>query len=120
MQIIIKTPTKLIIRNFENSMKIAQLREEIRNNMGLCISHMFNSVDNIKNVFRNGQIVYATPELLGGGNMTEGNKLISLNSLKTKICRKCYAHNALKATRCRKRACGHSNKLRMKKTVKKK
>ncbi|CAO2813750.1 unnamed protein product [Amaranthus hypochondriacus] len=31
------------------------------------------------------------------------------------ICRKCYARLPLRATNCRKKKCGHSNQLRMKK-----
>ena len=35
-----------------------------------------------------------------------------------KICRKCYARLPIKATVCRKRKCGHSNQLRLKKKPK--
>jgi ribosomal protein L40E len=35
-----------------------------------------------------------------------------------KVCRKCYATLPLKATNCRKRKCGHSNQLRLKKKPK--
>ena len=35
-----------------------------------------------------------------------------------KICRKCYATLPLKATNCRKRKCGHTNQLRLKKKPK--
>jgi large subunit ribosomal protein L40e len=35
-----------------------------------------------------------------------------------KICRKCYATLPLKATNCRKRKCGHSNQIRLKKKPK--
>ncbi len=38
--------------------------------------------------------------------------------LNKKICRKCYAHLDVKATVCRKRACGHWADLRMKKALK--
>ena len=31
------------------------------------------------------------------------------------ICRKCYARLPLRATKCRKRKCGHSSQLRQKK-----
>jgi ribosomal protein L40E/ubiquitin len=32
-----------------------------------------------------------------------------------KVCRRCYARLPLKATNCRKRGCGHSSDLRLKK-----
>merc|ERR1712065_69015 len=35
-----------------------------------------------------------------------------------KICRKCFARLPLKATNCRKKACGHSSALRQKKKLK--
>ena len=35
-----------------------------------------------------------------------------------KICRMCYARLPLKASNCRKRKCGHSNQLRLKKKKK--
>ena len=35
-----------------------------------------------------------------------------------KICRKCYATLPLKASNCRKRKCGHTNQLRLKKKPK--
>jgi ribosomal protein L40E len=37
-----------------------------------------------------------------------------------KICRKCYATNSIKATKCRKRRCGHNPDIRLKKERKEK
>ena len=34
-----------------------------------------------------------------------------------KICRKCYARLPMRATNCRKKKCGHSNQLRLKKKL---
>ena len=34
------------------------------------------------------------------------------------ICRKCYARLPLRATNCRKKKCGHTNDLRIKKKLK--
>ena len=36
----------------------------------------------------------------------------------TKVCRKCYARLPLRATNCRKKKCGRTNKLRLKKKIK--
>ena len=47
--------------------------------------------------------------------------LISLarkNNCDKKICRKCYARLHPRAKNCRKRKCGHSNQLRVKKKLK--
>ena len=35
-----------------------------------------------------------------------------------KVCRICYARLPLHATNCRKKKCGHSNQLRLKKKLK--
>lgn len=35
-----------------------------------------------------------------------------------KICRKCYARLPIRATNCRKKKCGHTNQLRLKKKIK--
>jgi ribosomal protein L40E/ubiquitin len=35
-----------------------------------------------------------------------------------KVCRKCFARLHPRATNCRKKKCGHSNQLRMKKKIK--
>ena len=34
------------------------------------------------------------------------------------VCRKCYARLPIRATHCRKKKCGHSNMIRMKKKLK--
>ncbi len=34
-----------------------------------------------------------------------------------KICRKCYARLHPRATNCRKKKCGHTNQLRLKKKI---
>ncbi|PAV63045.1 hypothetical protein WR25_09081 [Diploscapter pachys] len=39
-------------------------------------------------------------------------KLAEKYKVDKKICRKCGAKNAIRATNCRKRACGHSTDLR--------
>ncbi len=39
-------------------------------------------------------------------------------NIEKKVCRKCYARLPPKATNCRKRKCGHSNQLRIKKKPK--
>jgi large subunit ribosomal protein L40e len=39
-------------------------------------------------------------------------------NIEKKICRVCYARLPPKASNCRKRKCGHSNKLRVKKKPK--
>nr|UXY87523.1 ribosomal protein L40 [Cryptomonas sp.] len=40
------------------------------------------------------------------------------NNCEKVICRKCYARLHIRAKNCRKKSCGHSNQLRLKKKIK--
>ena len=54
------------------------------------------------------------------GGIIEPN-LIALarkNNCEKMVCRKCYARLHLRAKNCRKKKCGHSNHLRVKKKLK--
>ena len=44
--------------------------------------------------------------------------LAKKNNCDKMVCRKCYARLHPRATNCRKRKCGHSNHLRIKKKLK--
>lgn len=55
------------------------------------------------------------PVLGGAKDLSEEDKLLALNRISVKICRGCYSRNAPKATVCRKKSCGHSKNLRLKK-----
>ena len=71
-----------------------------------------------------------TDKVAAMGLLVSSNPLENLRSLDTlvalakkfnwekKVCRKCYARLPVRATNCRKKACGHSNNLRMKKKLK--
>jgi ribosomal protein L40E len=47
-------------------------------------------------------------------------ELAKVRFMKKKICRSCYGTNSMKATKCRKRKCGHWPDLRIKKEMKEK
>ncbi|CAH9080897.1 unnamed protein product [Cuscuta epithymum] len=54
----------------------------------------------------------------GRGQITINPTLRALaekSNARKKICRRCYARLPLKATNCRKKKCGHTNELRLKK-----
>ena len=44
--------------------------------------------------------------------------LAKANNCDKMICRKCYARLPVRATQCRKKKCGHSNMIRIKKRIK--
>merc|ERR1712126_276037 len=102
MQIFVKTHRETVARTVAADLSIKQLRDELMERHGLYISSIYGGSERVCEAFMDGQTILAVLAMLGGGNMTEGNKLISLNALEMKICRKCYARNAIKATRCRK------------------
>ena len=45
--------------------------------------------------------------------------LAKLTNCERMVCRKCYARLPPRATNCRKKKCGHTNQLRVKKKIKK-
>jgi large subunit ribosomal protein L40e len=56
---------------------------------------------------------------LRGGVMDPTLKVLAKKyNCDKKVCRKCYATLPIKATNCRKRKCGHSNQIRLKKKPK--
>jgi large subunit ribosomal protein L40e len=57
-------------------------------------------------------------ELKGGAIDPNLIKLARKNNCEKMVCRKCYARLHLRAKNCRKRKCGHSNHLRLKKKLK--
>merc|ERR1712235_7789 len=120
MQIFVKSSNKLSAVTLKEGMTIGELNQIINKDFGLMLSPLYASSANAICTFRPLQTVNVMPMLCGGGNITEGDKLMSLESLTCKICRKCYERNAVKAKTCRKKMCGRTNQLRMKKTAKKK
>ena len=82
-----------------------------------------------KNLFDAGLLEGSTVNsfipLLGGGVISNTNMEPAFVALcqkyvyNKKICRECYATNSIKANTCRKRKCGRSGKLRLKKVAKK-
>ena len=58
--------------------------------------------------------------LRGGGGVIEPTlaALAKKYNCDKQVCRKCYARLPPRATNCRKKKCGHSNQLRVKKKLK--
>ncbi|KAG9508380.1 crp-79, partial [Fragariocoptes setiger] len=56
---------------------------------------------------------------LRGGVIEPSMKILAMKTNQDRmICRRCYARNPMKAKNCRKRKCGHSSQLRLKKKPK--
>ncbi|OQS54369.1 LSU ribosomal protein L40E Ubiquitin [Ecytonucleospora hepatopenaei] len=119
MYIFITTHNGTICRSVTEHTTVSDINESIREyGCELRNTCLIDNYNNIKISMLPSTFFTAAPLLLGGGNMTETNKMLALQQLKVKICRRCYANNAAKATRCRKAQCGHYGDLRMKKVLK--
>lgn len=70
----------------------------------------------VSSVFSDLSTINASISVLGGAkDLSEEDKALAYNRVAVKICRVCYSRNAIKATVCRKKSCGHSKNLRPKK-----
>jgi len=65
-----------------------------------------------------GCTVHMLPRMVGG--VIEPSLIVLAKKYNTekKVCRICYARLPVRATNCRKKICGHSNQLRVKKKLK--
>ncbi|EPR78953.1 Ubiquitin [Spraguea lophii 42_110] len=64
--------------------------------------------------FKGLETIYVTGRICGG-KLTDDDKVLAITKFEKQVCRKCYARLPIRATHCRKRACGYSSKLRGKK-----
>lgn len=116
MQIFLRSNTGLCAHSIAENASIADLEREIssRYNVSLSLSHA--SEARVADLYTANSVINVLVPVLGGGkDLTEEDKNLALSYLNVKICRDCYAKNAVNATVCRKKMCGHSKNLRMKK-----
>jgi len=65
-----------------------------------------------------GCTVHMLPRMVGGVIEPSLIVLAKKYNSEKKVCRICYARLPVRATNCRKKICGHSNQLRVKKKLK--
>ncbi len=121
MQLFIRsTENKLYTMNIHNTMTIGTLESRILSEYKINrFSLPYPSDLLVSSVYPEMATINLIPQMVGGGkNMSEYGKSLAMKAIEKKVCRKCYATNSIRATKCRKAACGHSPNLRLKKMKK--
>ena len=116
MQIFLRSNSGLSAYSIRENLTISQLEADISSlyNFNCTLPH--SSSKNASEFYSQNSVINILLPVLGGGkDLTEEDRNLALAALNVKICRDCYSKNALNATVCRKKMCGHSKNLRMKK-----
>lgn len=116
MQIFFRSNTGLSAHSINENMSIADLEAKISSIYNFNFNLPYSSSSTISSLYSENSIINILVPVLGGAkDLTEEDKNLALSYLNVKICRDCYAKNAVNAKVCRKTSCGHSKNLRMKK-----
>merc|ERR1712032_930850 len=127
MQIFLKTPAgRTITLDLEDSDTVADVCHRAAQKQGLRCSESFRLISEGKQLDESAGLrhlskastLHMLPRNRGGVIEPSLVVLAKKYSQEKKICRICYARLPNRATNCRKKKCGHTNQLRVKKKLK--
>ncbi|KAG0437333.1 Ubiquitin-60S ribosomal protein L40 [Dictyocoela muelleri] len=101
--------------NILNALSLDDLHEKVSQKYNSSDIRILHCGVDVKNIYENMNLVVVGKIL--GGKLTEDDKALANKRIDIKVCRKCNARLSIRATHCRKRKCGFSNKLRLKKKL---
>merc|ERR1712113_1355790 len=127
MQIFLKTPTgRTITLDLDSNDTAADVCDRAAHKQGLKGAESFRLVMEGKQLdgcarlpaISKGSTLHMLPRMVGGVIEPSLVVLAKKFNQEKKICRICYARLPPRATNCRKKKCGHTNQLRVKRKLK--
>mmetsp|Transcript_10588 Transcript_10588/g.15502 ORF Transcript_10588/g.15502 Transcript_10588/m.15502 type:complete len:126 (-) Transcript_10588:124-501(-) len=124
MKVFARTPAKTIVLNINGNESVEALKQQIFNAEGIApefqsLTFQGKILDGELSAYEiaENETIGCSLRLLGGVIEPSLQALARKYNCEKQICRDCYARLPPKAKNCRKKKCGHSSNLRIKKKI---